>query len=109
MANGNGATIAGAGATRPDMVFMGWLRVPQPDGSILLKPCRTVTVVADEVGTREAAQILGVTANTVRMYCDAGTLVEGKDWRRNPSLPGSGHGGSYRIRREAVMRLRMDG
>lgn len=80
-----------------------WVREVRPDGSVLLKPGR-LQEVSDEIGTVEAARVLGVAQRTVQYYCDHGVLVEGRDWRKNPCLDGKGQ---YRIKRDAVMRLRV--
>lgn len=82
-----------------------WLKVPQGDGSILLVPGKPV-VMEDEVGTREAAGLLGVSQRTMQEYCDGGILREGIDWRQNPARPGSPKGGCIRIKRAAVLKLR---
>lgn len=81
-----------------------WLRIPQPDGAILMKPTKPV-VDEDEVSTEMAGRMLGVSAQTVVRWCEegAGGLEEGRDWRRNPSAHGRGR---YRIKAGAVMRLK---
>jgi hypothetical protein len=79
---------------------VGWVKIPQGDGAFLVKPAPAVVV--DEIGTREAAQILGLSQRRVQALCDEGVLVEGKDWRRNPASKR----GAYRITRSAVIGLR---
>lgn len=82
-----------------------WVRVPQPNGDVLLKAGKPV-VLEDEIGTREAARILGLNQRTVERYCESGVLVEGMDWWQPPARPGSPKGGMIRIKRTSVMRLR---
>jgi hypothetical protein len=78
------------------------VKIPQPDGSILMRPGRPI-VEEDEIGTREAAKILGLSQRRVQAMCDEGLLTEGKDWRRPASIKGAAW---YRIKRTAVLRLR---
>lgn len=77
------------------------VRVPQPDGSLLLRPGKPVVLSGeDEITTAEAARILGCTVSWMGKLCDRGTLNEGTDWRR------IGHRGNYRIKRASVIRLK---
>lgn len=80
-----------------------WVREVRPDGSHVLRPGRIIEA-DDEIGTAEASRILGVAQRTVQFYCDRGVLVEGREWRKNPSIEGRGQ---YRIKRDAVLRLRL--
>jgi hypothetical protein len=45
--------------------------VPQPDGSILVKPGKPVVAEA-EIGTREAARMLGMSRRWVETECELG-------------------------------------
>jgi hypothetical protein len=77
-------------------------RVAQPGGCVLLRP---VMVGAEqEIGTREAAKLLGCSQRTVQQKCDEGVLKEGVEWRKLRSrCQESSH---YRIKLEAVLRLK---
>jgi hypothetical protein len=79
-----------------------WLKLPQPDGSIVLRPGKPL-VLGEEIGSAEAARILGLSQRRVQSLCEEGVLVEGRDWRKNPCASGDGN---LRIQREAVLRLR---
>jgi len=57
-----------------------------------------------EIGTAEAAQVLGCHQITVAKMCESGKLREGADWRRL-----SAGRGPYLIRREAILEMRRNG
>lgn len=77
------------------------VRVPQPDGSLLIRPGKPVVLQGeDEIGSAEAASMLGCTVDWIGRLCDRGTLVEGRDWTR------IGERGNYRIKRSSVIRLK---
>lgn len=97
-------------------VFIPPVRVQNPDGSVTVKAGKPVILDgADEIGTAEAARIIGVSQRQVIKYCDEGILVEGADWRR-PGRPMEVRPetearkttgvGNYRIKREAALRIR---
>ena len=67
----------------------------EPDGKIELLP--------EEITTREAAELLHCSVRHVQQLCDEGHFEEGRDWRK--MFP-QGARGTYRISREAVLRLR---
>ena len=70
-----------------------------PDGSILVRAGVPVILNGeDEVGTAEAARIMGCSRDYVGRLCDEGIFVEGVDQRR------IGKRGNYRIKRAAVLR-----
>lgn len=71
-----------------------------PDGSLNVRAGKPVLLGGeDEVGTAEAARILGCEPDWVGRLCDQGKLLEGRDWRR------IGERGNYRIKRAAVIAL----
>jgi hypothetical protein len=73
----------------------------QPDGSITVRAGKPIILNGeDEIGTAEAAKILGCGITWVSRICDEGKLREGIDWRR------IGDRGNYRIKRASVMKLR---
>ncbi len=82
-----------------------WVKVPQPNGEILMRPGKPVSI-PEEIGTREASQILGVAQRTLQGYCDSGVLREGIDWWQLPPRPGSNKGGKIRIKRASILSLR---
>jgi excisionase family DNA binding protein len=57
------------------------------------------------IGTREAAKLLGCSMRHVQAMCDEGRLAELQDWRKTCTLGGRGN---YRIRREAIERIRLE-
>lgn len=76
------------------------VRIPQPDGSLLIRPGKPVVLGGeDEIGTAEAAKILGCEPDWVGRLCERGTLLEGRDWRR------IGERGNYKIKRASVIAL----
>jgi len=75
-----------------------WMQVP---ASALIVDGQ-VTPLGEEISTRLAARLLGVSQRRMQAYCDEGVLREGIDWRKNPSR---GPNGMYHIRRESVLRM----
>jgi transposase len=75
-----------------------WMRVPL--NGIIRNG--VVTPTGEEVSTREAAHLLGVSKRTMQRICEE-LLQEGVDWRKVPAL---GPNGSYRIKLEAVVRMK---
>lgn len=99
------AAPAVASATPPPTIITSWVKIPQPDGSFILKPGRPV-VASEEIGTAEAARILGLSRDHVARICDEGKLLlEGVDWRKLPPKPGTIRGGNYHIKRASIIRL----
>lgn len=83
---------------------MRWLQIPVVEGFVIVGRDGAVQVMEDEVGTREAARLIGCSVRHVQAMCDEGKIVEGRDWRK---LPGPGRGFKhYRIRSAAVLALR---
>lgn len=80
---------------------MRYALIPIVDGDIIVRRDGTVQVLEDEVGTREAARLIGCSRRHIQQMCDEGRLVEVRDWRKV-----FGGRGGYRIRRAAVMALR---
>lgn len=58
---------------RPPRVEFPAVRVPQPDGSILMKPGKAV-VVGDEIGTAEFARRTGISQRHVQYLCEVGDI-----------------------------------
>ena len=79
-----------------------WMRIPQANGEYILKPGKPV-VEETEIGTGEAAKLLGLSQRRVNEMCDEGIFVEGRDWWRPP---GRSRNGRYHLKRAAVLRLR---
>jgi hypothetical protein len=79
-----------------------WVRTAQPDGSFILKPGRPV-LEEEEISSRAAAQLLGLSQRRVNRMCEHGILVEGRDWWRPP---GRNRGGRYHLKRAAVLNLK---
>lgn len=79
-----------------------YVRERRADGAYVLRPGR-ILQAADEIGTAEAAGILGCSQRRVQELCDSGVLREGVDWRKNVAVGKNGH---YKITRVSVMRLR---
>lgn len=78
------------------------IRIPLPDGGFILKPGQPV-FEEEEIGTRAAAQILGLSQRRVNDMCEDGILLEGRDWWRPP---GHKRRGQYHLKRTSVMRLK---
>ncbi len=81
-----------------------WMQVPVVDGDVIVRRNGTWQLLEDEVGTAEAARLIGCSIRYVQTMCDEGRLAEGWDWRK---IPGSGIKRQYRIRRAAAMALRL--
>jgi len=88
---------------RPPLITTPWTRIPQPDGSFVMRPGKPV-IQDEEIGTAHAARILGLSQRRIESMCDEGVLAQGEDWWR---MPGSSRPGKYRIKLASVMRLRM--
>ena len=81
-----------------------WVMVPINRGVIMLRPDGSLLkILEDEIGTADAAVLLGCNLRTIQRACDQGNVVEGKDWRK---VYGQGGRGQYLIRRDAVLRMR---
>lgn len=74
------------------------VRVPQPDGSVLLKPGKPV-IVEEEISVREAAKILGMSARWVVNECSLGRF-------KSAYQPGARPGTGWRIQRSEVLSRR---
>ena len=57
----------------------------------------------DELTTRQAAKVLGVSLRRMQAICDEGRLLEGTDWRKIDA----GTSARYHIKRDSVLRLRL--
>ena len=78
----------------------GMMLVPLAGGRWEIRPGKPVVLHGeDEIGTPEAARILGCSTRRVVALCDEDILREGEDWRR------IGPRGFYHIKRAAVLRL----
>ena len=86
---------ADATVLQPAMV---WRKAP---ANAVIMDGRVIPIV-EEVGTGMAARILALSQRRVQALCDEGILVEGRDWRRAPTLTGRSH---YQIRRAALVEL----
>ncbi len=82
-----------------------WSQVPLVTERTLaiLEPGGKVEALPKEIGTAQAAEVLGCSIRAVQDMCDRGLLVEGRDWRK---LRLRGARGEYRITHAAVLRLR---
>lgn len=79
------------------------VELPVVDADVLVSPDGSVRVMDAEVGTREAAAILGLSKRTIQKLCDEGVFRRIVDCRKistreAPNQP-------YRIKRAAVMRM----
>lgn len=89
----------GPSTSKPPRIRAAWARIPQPDGCLLFVTGKPVLLDgADEIGTAEAARIIGVKPRRMELICASGILREGIDWRR------SGKRGFYKIKRAAAER-----
>ena len=70
------------------------VKVPQPDGSVLLKPGKPV-LADEEIGTAEAARFLCLSQRTVELQCDQGMFKTA--WK-----PGAKPSSRWRISRSEV-------
>ena len=75
-----------------------WRRIPE--NALVLNG--KIIPIGDEVGTAEAARMLNRSQRRIQSMCDEGILVEGKDWRRSPTITGHSH---YLIRKSALASL----
>lgn len=81
------------------VAFTPTIKTRQPDGSITVRAGVPVILNgADEIGTAEAARILGCEIDWIGKLCDRGTFIEGEDWRR------IGTRGNYKLKRAAVIK-----
>lgn len=97
------------------IVYVPAITARQPDGSLIIRPGKPIVLNGeDEIGTGEAAKIIGVSQRTVIHYCDNGVLQEGIDWRRPgrelaarpEDVGGKTSGvGNYKIKRAAALRI----
>jgi hypothetical protein len=74
------------------------IKVPQPDGSILFKPGKPVAVEA-EIGTREAARLLGMFRRWVETECELGRF-------KTAHKPGTQPKSNWKIARSEVLARR---
>jgi hypothetical protein len=81
-----------------------WLQVPVVNADVIIRRDGSMAVLEDEVSTSEVAKLLGCSVRHVQSLCDDGRLVEERDWRK---LTSRGARGEYRIRRAAVLNLRL--
>ena len=84
------------------------MQIPLGNRGVVVEPDGTKIVLEEEVGTADAARILGCSVRKIQEMCDEGVLREGADWRK---LPGKGgqNGTFYRIRRQAAVGFRHSG
>jgi hypothetical protein len=82
-------------------VFIPPIKVPQPDGSIMVK-AGTPKVLngGDWITTREAAVILNLSQRRVEQLIRTGTVFQRRDLFRTPPK------GQFKIKRSAVLKLR---
>jgi hypothetical protein len=83
-----------------------WLQIPVVNGDVIVRRDGSLAMLEDEVGTREARDLLRCSVRHVQQLCDEGRLVEGRDWRKLTSCGGRG---AYRIRTAALLALRLSG
>jgi hypothetical protein len=84
-----------------------WMAVPMQGAAVLITHLRNgsgskMTVFENEIGVRQAAELLGKSRRRVQAMCDEGVLVEGRDWRKSDPRPS----GRYLIKFDSVMKLR---
>lgn len=82
-----------------------WTQIPVVDCDVIVRPNGEKLILEDEVGTAEAARIIGCAPRTVQAMCDEGVLLEGIEWRRIPGRR-SREGKVYRIKRSAALSFR---
>ena len=83
----------------PPTVVIPTVRVPQPDGSILMRAGKPV-VIEDEIGTTEAARLLGLSQRTIELQCEDGSF-------KSAFKPGGKPGSKWRLSRAEVMARRL--
>jgi len=82
-----------------------WIRIPVVSYPLLVEPNCGQVLLDGEIGTAEAATLLGCSVRHIQALCDEGVIREVTEWRK---VPGRAFGGKvYRIRRSAVLRLRL--
>ena len=78
----------------PPHVYIPAVRIPQPDGAILIRAGKPV-IVPPTISTREAARILGMSLRWVDSQCDQGKF--------KTAIQPAGPHGNWKIAREEVM------
>jgi hypothetical protein len=58
--------------TTNNFAFFPSVKIPQPDGSVLIRPGRAC--VLSEIGTAQFAKLTGMAPRTVRQLCDEGKI-----------------------------------
>src|SRR5258708_1563725 len=102
--NGRTATIEPFKPRCPAPAAKRWTQLPS-GVAVLVEADGSQVVLEEEINSREAARLLGVSLRWMQNLCDTGVLHEQLDWRK---LPARGTNGGYRIKRAAVMRLRRE-
>jgi len=74
------------------------IRIPQPDGSILFRPGKTI-VIEEEISTAEAARLLGLSQRHIESQCNQGLF---KTAHKPGGLPKS----KWKISRQEVLARR---
>jgi hypothetical protein len=80
------------------VVHVPTVRIPQPDGSILIKAGKPV-ILDDEVTVAEAAKLIGLAKRTIEAQCALGQF-------RTACKPGGRPGSKWKISREEVLARR---
>jgi hypothetical protein len=99
-------TSAATLRTQATKVPVRGLQIPVVPGDVIVRRDGSMAVLPDEVASSEAAKLLGCSIRYVQTLCDEGKFQEGRDWRK---LPGHGVKSHYRIRRGAVLAMRISG
>ena len=82
-----------------------FMRIPVVNYPLLVEPNCGAVLLDGDIGTAEAAQILGCSVRHIQVLCHVGVIKEEKEWHKRP---GRAFGGKvYRIKRSAVLRLRL--
>lgn len=82
-----------------------WMRIPVSDYRVVVEPHCGQVLLEGEISTAEAAELLGCSVRHIQALCDEGVLKEVTEWRK---VAGRAAGGKvYRIKRSAVLRLRL--
>jgi hypothetical protein len=71
------------------------IRIPQPDGSLLIRRGNP-EIIHGGIGTAEAARLLGMSRNWVITECESGSF-------RSAHKPGTRPGSQWRISRDEVL------
>jgi hypothetical protein len=79
----------------PPEVMIPAIRIPQPDGSLLIKPGKPV-VLEEHISTVEAAKILGMSQRWVLTECETGAF-------KTAFKPGKKPTSRWKISRSEVM------